>query len=181
MTYIKDYLKLHEGQRIYPQKVDNFGLAYSFLGLIDELGEMHDALVRVEQKPTIPSISNLVKESGDVLWYISAISEEANFDTERILQRQHPKNYPLTNNLLRLYSPVFELVTEKSGAVKKLYRDGQHLNLNNWELLLIKIVEFIGICLERYDITVMECLEVNSVKLQRRKHNNTIKGNGDER
>lgn len=76
--------------RVYPEVGNN--LNYPLKGLFSEVGEVADKLKKLERDYDITSvkqmnttdISDLSKELGDVLWYISAMATELNLKLEDI-------------------------------------------------------------------------------------------------
>jgi NTP pyrophosphatase (non-canonical NTP hydrolase) len=73
-----DFQKFIEETAIYPHKGDN--LAYPALGLTGEAGEVADKvkkLIRDHDGKLTPELAQeMVKELGDVLWYLAALSLE---------------------------------------------------------------------------------------------------------
>jgi NTP pyrophosphatase (non-canonical NTP hydrolase) len=81
---------------VYPNMGSNF--PYPALGLAGEAGEVADKLKKVirdnEGVLTDPVRDAVAKELGDVLWYVSVLAYELDYDLETIAQ----------NNLAKLAS-----------------------------------------------------------------------------
>lgn len=84
MVSLKEYQEFTKTTAIYPQES---ALAYLGLGLASEGGEVagvikkaiRDNLSEVEIK------ERLVKEIGDVCWYVARLADELNLDLDEIL------------------------------------------------------------------------------------------------
>ena len=86
-----EYQKIAKTTAIYPA---GFKLVYPALGLNGEAGEVADKvkkLIRDDQwGPGMPlnetKRNELVKELGDVLWYISACASDLGYDLNQVAQ-----------------------------------------------------------------------------------------------
>jgi len=93
---IKEYQKIIELTAIYPKEV---GLAYCALGLTGEAGEVAEKVKKLyrdndflNKKIISEDIKLLLnKELGDVLWYITAISNEIGISLEDIMTVNYNK------------------------------------------------------------------------------------------
>lgn len=92
MTF-EEYQKESRGTAIYPNKDNNF--IYPTLGLVGEAGEVAEKIKKVlrdndgvvtEEKKT-----EIMKELGDVLWYLSNLSTELKISFEEIAQKNIEK------------------------------------------------------------------------------------------
>ena len=85
MTF-EEYQKLSRETAIYPDKDKNF--IYPTLGLAGEAGEVAEKIKKVlrDKNGTIDDETKkeLLKELGDVLWYISQLSAELGLSLEEI-------------------------------------------------------------------------------------------------
>ena len=81
-----DYQKLIEKTAIYPNRGSN--LSYPALGLTGEAGEVADKvkkLIRDHDGILTPTLKlEMVKELGDVLWYLTALALELNVNLEDV-------------------------------------------------------------------------------------------------
>jgi len=80
---------------IYPNKDDNF--IYPTLGLVGESGEIAEKIKKVirdnDGKMTDEKKTEIGKELGDVLWYISQLATELNMDLDEIAEGNIDKLY----------------------------------------------------------------------------------------
>ena len=85
MTF-KEYQKLSRKTAIYPDLNKNF--IYPALGLAGETGEVIEAIKKtIRDKNKLidrQTKSELAKELGDVLWYLSQLASELNIPLEEI-------------------------------------------------------------------------------------------------
>lgn len=153
---IEEYQKIIGQTAVYPKQVDNFGLAYCWLGLLGEWNEFLNA-----------NQTNIKKEFGDFCWYLVAFCKEADIDVKEIFN---------PNNIDSHYQDISE-------NIKKYYRDGKPLDKNNIIKALSskfyngkKIIEMWG-----YSFDLEEILEINYNKLIKRRETNTLHGDGDNR
>lgn len=82
----KEYQKLSRKTVIYPNKDKNF--IYPTLGLVGEAGEIAEKIKKVlrDKKGIIDeqTKNEILKELGDVLWYLSQLSTELNISLDDI-------------------------------------------------------------------------------------------------
>jgi NTP pyrophosphatase (non-canonical NTP hydrolase) len=92
---------------IYPHQGQNF--SYPALGLMGEAGEVADKLKKVIRDNdgvlTDPVRDAVAKELGDVLWYLSVLANELDYDLNTIAE----------DNLLKLLSRQERGVLSGSG------------------------------------------------------------------
>jgi NTP pyrophosphatase (non-canonical NTP hydrolase) len=85
---LNDYQAAALSTAIYPNKGANF--AYPALGLAGEAGEVADKLkkvIRDNDGVLIDQVRDAVaKEIGDVLWYVSVLAFEMDYDLNEIAQ-----------------------------------------------------------------------------------------------
>lgn len=166
---IQEYKTIVEKTAIYPNKVDNFGLAYCWLGLIGETEEVYNTIELKDQK----------KEIGDVLWYTTAISIIVNLSLERIINlikdfEVSPAQSNLINNIYG-YSEI----------IKKYYRDGKKIDREELEVVLANNLYILlyGNPNENEVTTdnLSEIMQMNYDKLMKRRETNTLNGDGNNR
>ncbi len=85
MTF-EEYQKLAGKTAIYPNQGDNF--IYPTLGLVGEAGEVAEKIKKVlrdsEGVISEEKKSEIAKEMGDVLWYLSQLSAELGLSLEEV-------------------------------------------------------------------------------------------------
>jgi len=81
---LNDYQKLAQGTAVYPKTATTDGLVYAVLALCGEAGELANKLKKHLRSGTPPDVMVLADETGDCLWYISAICERLGLDLETI-------------------------------------------------------------------------------------------------
>jgi NTP pyrophosphatase (non-canonical NTP hydrolase) len=83
---LNDYQTAALSTAVYPNQGANF--AYPALGLAGEAGEVADKLKKVIRDNdgvlTDPVRDAVAKELGDVLWYVSVLAKELDYDLESI-------------------------------------------------------------------------------------------------
>jgi NTP pyrophosphatase (non-canonical NTP hydrolase) len=102
---IKEYQTIIEKTSVYPKEI---GLAYCGLGLAGETGEVLEKIKKLyRDNPRLLALikdknshyysdvidfkSDIKKELGDVLWYLTAISNELNISLEDIMETNYNK------------------------------------------------------------------------------------------
>lgn len=92
MTF-KEYQKLSRETAIYPNRDKNF--IYPALGLAGEAGEVAEIIKRIirdEEGLFDERVkSELLKELGDVLWYLSQLATEFNISLDEIAAKNIEK------------------------------------------------------------------------------------------
>ena len=157
------YSEIIAATAIYPRTVHNFGVAYAFLGIHDELEE-------VIEKETAGDLSGAHTERFDVVWYICALCSELNKDFEELVTEYFLK---------REEGIVGEFDTYLS-KIKKFYRDTQAIDWEHMkQTFLFPILHSMFITYDREKFK--EGLQENYEKLMLRREKGTIHGNGDKR
>lgn len=102
-----EYQKKSRVTAIYPNKDDNF--IYPTLGLVGEAGEIAEKIKKVlrddEGKISDEKKTEIGKELGDVLWYISQLATELGVDLDEVAE----------GNIDKLYSRMDRGVIQGSG------------------------------------------------------------------
>lgn len=75
---------------IYPGKGEMLGLTYVTLGLANEAGEVAGKLKKILRDQngeiTPEAAKDIMKEAGDVLWYLAALASELGEDLSEIAE-----------------------------------------------------------------------------------------------
>jgi len=176
---IEHYQKFVNKTAFFPKSSQGRNLSYLVMGIVEEVGEIFEFIVK---KETLNKyiLEQIIKESGDLLWYITAICNEINFSLERLMQyAKVKKNKHISNNSLLIY------LGNLSGAVKKMIRDDNEkitdkksdLIINNLCYILIFVLQ---LCDEN-NVKFKVVLEINAKKIKDRQKRGTLKGSGNDR
>lgn len=94
MTFREYQLKMKE-TAVYPEKGSNF--IYPALGMMGEAGEVAEKIKKIwrdnDKKISPEAKEEIKKEIGDVLWYLSQLSEELGLDFEEVAEANVAKIY----------------------------------------------------------------------------------------
>jgi NTP pyrophosphatase (non-canonical NTP hydrolase) len=89
----KEYQKLSRKTAIYPDQGNNF--VYPVLGLLGESGEVAETVKRIirgDRAFTDKELKeDILKELGDVLWYLAQVAEEFNLSLEEVAENNIEK------------------------------------------------------------------------------------------
>ena len=172
---ITEYQGIISETAVYPVLVDGFGLAYGYIGLIDETEEYMVELNKMYYSTLEERDANrsaLVKETGDVIWYVTLISSLLHLNIVDIIENDINTKHSLGS---------------MAGMVKKHYRDSKQINkelvtnvLKSTMTMIKEDLDFVNASLDN-KITIEEVLQTNYDKLKDRKNRNIIKGDGDNR
>jgi len=146
---IKNHNEVIKLTSIYPEKVENFGIAYLTLGLYDEIEELLD---KIYDNQDIKKLNSIYLEFGDVLWYAHGLSNKFNIEFDYILNeliecvkltidKTHLtciesnlhlntlENYlpVLANNTIPKIINNYNKKKNLTGLIKKLYRDNKKI------------------------------------------------------
>lgn len=178
---IEHYQKFVNKTAFFPKSSQGRNLSYLVMGIVEEVGEIFEFIVKKETLNENEYIlEQTIKESGDLLWYITAICNEINFSLERLMQyAKVKKNKHISNNSLLIY------LGNLSGAVKKMIRDDNEkitdkksdLIINNLCYILIFVLQ---LCDEN-NVKFKVVLEINAKKIKDRQKRGTLKGSGNDR
>lgn len=162
---------------IYPNQGKN--LVYATLGLLEESGEV------AEKVGTGRQINNeeVIKELGDVLWYLACCCTEMQVDLKLIYQKSLNKDAP--KSVKSLIATLFQATSKVAGKVKKTIRDDKGILQEAKKLEIIEHLASSMICLSILSETINSSLEEvaskNLEKLLDRKDRGKLKGSGDNR
>lgn len=89
---IKEYQEIIKQTAIYPR---NMGLTYCTMGICGEAGEVAEKMKKLFRDKngivTEEFKQDIKKELGDVIWYITALSNELNLTLEEVLEANYQK------------------------------------------------------------------------------------------
>jgi len=168
---IEEYKNIIEQTAIFPEEVK---YAYCLLGVNGEFGEFLEKRASKES-----SREDLIKEAGDVFWYLTACCMVFGVDILNIFptKEQGDTKKGFTYNKVAFYKRYSRMAE----VTKKIYRDRTPLNT---ELIRDHLAIMI---LSMYRLTTLsgldveEVLEANYKKLIKRRQTNTLHGSGDNR
>lgn len=178
-----NYNKYNETTRetaVYPREVNNFGLAYCWFGLLGELSELRNVPEDVDPEGIEGYKKNIIKESGDVFWYVSEICNNvSDLNFERVIVS--------ALEISKFEFPGFEdnyyhRIVEFSENIKKYYRDNKTLDINLMEKILSDMLaSIISLFDAEANVSLEEVLQINYEKLHNRRKTGTLHGDGDHR
>lgn len=173
-----EYVDIIKKTAVFPETVDNFGVAYSFLGMLDEYSELSQAFtefVELQQRRKVNDDDRMVilAEAGDVIWYITAMANEVGVEYSEIFVRK-----PSGVDFYAFYEIVIQ---EIAGNVKKFYRDGKEIDKEKLAYILNYAYNCVAVIGEFCGVEMEDILQYNYDKLMKRRETNTIHGDGDYR
>jgi len=178
---IEHYQKFVNKTAFFPKSSQGRNLSYLVMGIVEEVGEIFEFIVKKETLNENEYIlEQTIKESGDLLWYITAICNEINFSLERLMQyAKVKKNKHISNNSLLIY------LGNLSGAVKKMIRDDYEKITDKKSDLIINnlcyILMFVLQLCDENNVKFKVVLEINAKKIKDRQKRGTLKGSGNDR
>lgn len=166
---------------VYPTEVKSFGIAYCYLGLLGETNELAQALedylnAECEKK-------DVIKEIGDVYWYVTALCKELNINLNDILETNHTPSFDGVLEELVVdfnYGAVPSLIS-LSESIKKFYRDNKNIDTTEVIKILIPFFQQINLIITNLGYSQNDILLINYNKLIKRRSTNTLHGDGDNR
>ena len=178
---IEHYQKFVNKTAFFPKSSQGRNLSYLVMGIVEEVGEIFEFIVKKETLNENEYIlEQIIKESGDLLWYITAICNEINFSLERLMQyAKVKKNKHISNSSLLIY------LGNLSGAVKKMIRDDNEKITDKKSDLIINnlcyILMFVLQLCDENNVKFKVVLEINAKKIKDRQKRGTLKGSGNDR
>lgn len=169
-----EYSKIINETAVYPK---SFGPAYTVLGLVEESWELQESIPKMDK-------THSLKETGDVLWYLTATMFEYDLDLEHynsLINLFNDGSYFTSySDIENLSDSLVASINKVTSMTKKYIRDGninKHLLNMYMEQILIDLC---SIC-DRLNSDIYECMKINYDKLIKRRETNTIHGSGDNR
>ena len=170
----EDYKNIIKETAVFPDTVDNFGIAYALIGVFDEFYEFKEA--SENNKEHSEYRENLIDEAGDVVWYLTLLADRCGVDF---------KSFEESIANIYLNDPTPQHTHYIFGNIKKYYRDGKQIDLELVSTFIDKIIYNMFNILKKEilcDVTIFnEILKRNYDKLIRRRKNNTLNGDGGSR
>jgi len=170
-----DYQEKARATAIYPNVGDNF--VYPTLGLIDEIGELVGAL-----GTSLPN-DVIIKEAGDVLWYVASLASEVDLTLWRVAGCRNIKDIDPPNTYF--LGGLFLSGAAIAGIVKKTLRDRDgaltlesKMQISHSLSVILHIL--VMICYHR-ETSLLEIAEENLKKLSDRQDRGVLHGSGDNR
>ncbi len=190
----KEYVEFTHTTAKYPN-VDT-DLVYPTLKLVGECGEAYEAYIKYDEimsfrntsfltKERLDEITNiqanLIKELGDINWYIARFVHVFN-----IAESQTAYRYTYPGSIREVFINLMTTATKISELVGKSIRDdaGGEIELKKQHLIekyLHELLFLLGNIYAHFGITCEYVLDLNVAKLTKRVENNTIHGSGDNR
>lgn len=146
--------------------------SYLITGLVSEVAEVAEAYNDTSNQFL------LIEELSDVLWYITRLSSQFNYDIEKIYLTAKKKIAGKTKKELLLRAPLYRLIIESgkiAGHYKKMLRDNSPIDpkdRNRFDLIEESLVKMVRSVLEilklETDLTIYQVLFINKRKLEKR-------------
>jgi hypothetical protein len=181
VTKLKIIMELDKYQTIiaqtavFPKSVDNFDLAYGYMGLMDEWIEWIDELQKYEVTLDKHSV---VKEHGDWIWYTTALCVFLDIPLKDVFSPISSFSSVLKNKEL---GEINRRLLKFNGNVKKYYRDKKELDTRELLNIIRSMSSYGEHIAKEIGYSIPEVLQVNYDKLIKRRETNTIHGDGDHR
>jgi len=179
---ITEYQKLARSTAVYPN-IDN-NLMYPTLGLMGEFGEVAEKLKKAIRDDnyviTDAKKADIIKEVGDVYWYIGAVASEAKIELQELNfgdQSFYIDHCDIYESLFFLHGTIGSVIN----YCRKIMVGNTTSYIGNLIHSLEFLVEELSRFLKKMDIDMNVVLETNIAKLLDRKNRNVLSGSGDNR
>lgn len=196
---LNEYQRQASGTAIYPGRMSPHGLMYCALKMNGEAGELADHLyVAATVEGFLPRQIGLrpdrreliVKEVGDVMWYLAAMADELETDLRFVFGGEpivlHEGTGRLDLETLKLNGIVGQIAEQ----IGKAMRDDSYGMLNTaftfdrrvkiLSQMRLAMLSLLFICGE-LGISLQDAMEINIKKLAARQAKGTLSGSGDNR
>lgn len=176
---ITEYEQQAAATAVYPD-----GSAYPYLGLIEEVGEAAGVLAKAERDNDgvmdDERREQLLKELGDVLWMIAAVTRAAGGSLAEELERDEFRQRDDMNRHDAYSAEV--LVSMLSGYAADLLDYWADEALDEWQLLITggAFIVWERLCFQ-LGFQPVDVARTNLAKLASRKRRGVIHGSGDTR
>ena len=156
-------------------------LTYPALGLCGEAAE----LMEVWTEYGVGSGTDIVKEAGDVMWYVANLAMDASLSFQEILGED---KWPVTGAVWTVNETFMDLCImagKVAENVKKTMRDTDGVlstqRRENIKHFLRKILHMLAEILAGEGVKMKKAAKINIKKLTDRAARNALKGDGDNR
>lgn len=175
--WIKEYQEFTATTAIYPK---DRALEYLVPALCSETLELVEVLTDLEYAESRENESNVLKESGDIIWDISELCTLFKIDLSEMCleaqKRMRKDNFIRVNDLTSSTEAIL-------GRYSKSIRDSWGEDKTKGRLIDCSI-DILTITIEtllQYGYTLKDAINANIEKLSSRKERDVIKGSGDNR
>lgn len=169
---LKEYRMFTRTTAVYPKEK---GMLYCTLGLQNEIGEL---ITKIFQHSELDE--EFTGEAGDILWYITRLSDELEINLEDIVTSdeytQHPKKF-----LVPAVFKLEECVGNAFGMLKKSIRGDKEFDKKAIAEKMRIVMGAYQILIAIYGLKLTDVVKQNTEKLSSRKERGKIKGDGDHR
>lgn len=172
---LNKYQTIIEQTAVFPKSVDQFDLAYGYLGLGDEWIEWTNVVSYYRPEK---DIIDVVKEHGDWLWYSTALCIFNNIPIKDAFTKIMDVD---PTNEERFINYINRRMLQFNGNIKKFYRDNKPVDLKELTYIIQLMYTYGEHVAKRIGYTIPEVLQINYDKLIKRRETNTIHGDGDHR
>lgn len=175
---IEEYEKITDETAVYPKQVDDFSLAYLYLGLAGEVKEFDDKLYSdVSIIVDDIDVSDLIDEFGDIIWYTTSLCKLLGIDVSFIEEVYNSEEFISIDE----DSHVINLCQD----IKKYYRDKKPIDVDKVKKIISNLIAEGKDSLSYHNNGTPVDLDIillrNFTKLSSRKLQNKIQGDGDRR
>jgi len=177
ISSLNSYQEMASETANYPYRNTDFGICYTALGLSGEIGELIEIIEFFDYEK-----EDVVKEIGDVFWYISQLSVELGLNLSEIKKIINPISVnqidlKTINQNLKYLGFVSGKICDKT---KKLIRDGSIDKIYIKNKIAEVLVGLLNCCL-LLDIDWREACQKNIDKLKSRLERGVLHGDGGNR
>lgn len=85
---VAEYIEFVKGMKVYPEK---YAVIYPALGLAGEAGEIAEKVKKSLRGDKPLQNEEVVKELGDVLWYITSMADDLGFSLQDVINKNVEK------------------------------------------------------------------------------------------
>lgn len=83
LNLINDYTEFVKSMKVFPEK---YAVVYPVLGLTGEAGEVAEKVKKWLRGDKELDSEEIIKELGDVLWYITALAIDLGYDLNKVME-----------------------------------------------------------------------------------------------
>jgi len=184
---IKRYQKFVNKTAFFPRSTQGRNISYLVMGIVEEVGEIYEVILKKNKLKETDNylneyvITQIIKELGDLVWYITAICNEMTFSLGCLIQYTKVK---IINNNIN-HSSLLLYLGDLSGAVKKMIRDDKEkITEEKSNLIITNLCNILGYVLQicnNNKIKFETVLDVNMNKIKNRMKKGTLHGSGNDR